>query len=85
MMERGVGGSGGIGMFTWDVLDGGEGDLVGCCYEFVGGVGGGNYNYVVGFYDGAGNGPDKFGAKGDVFYLVEERNVGHLEGYIRGE
>ena len=31
MREHGVGGSGGIGMVTLDVSDGGDGDLVGCC------------------------------------------------------
>ena len=28
MGERGMGGSGGIGMGTWDVLDGSDGNLV---------------------------------------------------------
>ena len=58
MREHGMGGSEGIGMVTWDVLDGFDGDLVGCCDECVGGVGGWDYNDGLGFNDGAGDGTD---------------------------
>ena len=51
MRENGVGGSGGIGVFTWYLLDGGDVDLVGCCDKCVGGVGGGDDNDGVGFDD----------------------------------
>ena len=49
MRERGMGGSGGIGMGTWDGSYGGDGDgmdsdSVGCCDEGVVGVGGSDDN-----------------------------------------
>ena len=40
MRERGMDGSGVIGMGTWYVVGGGDGNLVGCWDECVGGVGG---------------------------------------------
>ena len=84
MRKHGMGGFGDIGMFTWDLLDGGDGNLVGCCDECVGGVGGGDVNDGVGCDDGAGDGTDYCGADGAVFGLVEVRNVGYVEGYSRG-
>ena len=78
MRELGMGGSGGIGMFTWYVLYGGDGDLVGCCDECVVGVGGGDDNDRVGCDDGAGDGTAKCGADGAVVGLVEGSNVGNL-------
>ena len=91
--ERGMVGSGGIGMGTGEVSDGGDGDLVGCCDEFVDGVGGGNDNYGMGCDDGVGDGvcnggfvgTDECGADGDVVGLAEGSNVGYGEGYRRGE
>ena len=74
-----MGGSEGIGMFTWDVLDVGDGNLVGCCDEYVGGVVGGDNNYRVGCDDGAGDGTDECGADGAMVGLVEGRNVGACE------
>ena len=85
MRERGMGGYWGKGMFTWDLLDGCDGNFFGCCDECVGGVGGGDGNYEVGCDYGAGDGTAECGADGDVFDLVEGRNVGNVEGYSRGE
>ena len=54
-----MGDSGGIGMFTIDVLDGGDGYLVGCCDECVAGVDGGDENEGVSCDDGAGDNTDE--------------------------
>ena len=86
-----MGSSGGIGIGTRYVLDGGDGDLVGCCDECVVGVDGGNDNDKVGCDDGAVDGvsgwgcigTDEFGADGSVVGLVEGRNVGNVEVYSR--
>ena len=76
MREHGMSVSGGIGMGTWDVLDGGDGDLVDCCDGCVGGVGGGDDNSGVGCDYGSGDGTDKCGADGAVVGFVEGSNVG---------
>ena len=80
-----MGGSGGIGMGTWDVLDGSDGDLVGCCDECLGRVGGVDYNDGVGCDDWAGDGTYECGTDGDVVVLVEGSNVVYVEVYSRGE
>ena len=85
MRERGMGGSGGIGMINLDVLDGGDGDLVGFCDECIGGVVGDNDNDRVGCDNGAGDGTDVCGADGAVVGLVEVSNDGYVEVYNRGE
>ena len=50
-----MGGSGGIGMGTLYVSNGGDGDSVGCCDECLGGVSGGYDNDGMGCDDGAGD------------------------------
>ena len=70
MREHGMGGSGGIGMFTWYVLNGGDGDLVGYCDEYVGGVGGGDDNDRLGYDDVSGDSTGKCGVDGAVVDLV---------------
>ena len=79
-----MGGSGGIGIGTWDVVDGGDGNLVGCCDECVGGVSGGDDNDGVGCDYGAGDDTDEYGPDGAVGSLVEGINVGYVEGCYRG-
>ena len=59
-------------------------DLVGCCDECVGGVGGGDDNYGVVCDDGAGDGTYECVANGYVVGLVEGSNCGYVEGYSRG-
>ena len=85
MRERGMGGSGVIGMGNLDVVDGGDGHLVGCCDECVVGVGGGYDNDRVSCDDGDGDVTDYCEANWDVVGLVEGSNVGCVEGYCRGE
>ena len=80
MRERGMGGYWGKGMFTWDLLDGCDGNFFGCCDECVGGVGGGDDNYRVSCDDEGGDGTDERGADEAVVGLVESSNVGHVEG-----
>ena len=84
MRECGMSGSGGIGMFTLDVLYRGDGNLVGCCDECVGGVGRDDDNYRVGFDDGDVDVTDECGYDGGVVGFLEGRNIGNVEGYIRG-
>ena len=86
MRERGMGSSGGIEMVTWDVSDVVDGDLVVCCDECVGGVGGADNSDGVGFDDGAGDvvcdggciGTEKCGSYGSVVGLVEGSNVRYV-------
>ena len=69
-----MGGSGGIGMVNWGILDGGDGYSIDCCDDCVGGV-----------CDGGWIDTEECGDDGAVFGLVEGRNVGYVEGYSRGE
>ena len=85
MMERGMGGSGGICMGAWDAVDGGDGYLVGFCDECIGIVCGVNDNYVVCCDDGYGDVTGVCGADAAVVGLVEGNNIGYVEEYCREE